>query len=67
MSEWTLGAFRFEYMRDEKRRRGMNSGGMLLKSARIFADSGPAVWEDGEGWVVEGVGFEVVEVYEGEK
>lgn len=40
--EWdyiTPGASRFEYVRDEKAARG----GILLKSTRIFADSGSVV------------------------
>ena len=40
--EWdcvTPGAFRFEYVRDQKAARG----GISLKSARIFADSGSVV------------------------
>lgn len=40
--EWdyiTPGAFRFEYVRNEKAARG----GFLLKSTRVFADSGSVV------------------------
>ena len=35
----TPGAFHFVYVRDEK----AAHGGILLKSTRIFADSGPAL------------------------